>query len=333
MADLLKGLTGGSWALLVAWFLPAGVVVGVLALAVYPTVQSAPMLRPIHGWDTTTRSLVAGFLVVVLAIAGNALQTQLYRILEGYLLWRQSWFDRRSEHHRQRKQQLRKEFDALPAEQSLARARVWERYRAYPDDDGQVGPTELQNALRAFETFADNRYGFDSQSLWTELTASCPKIVNDEQERARASVEFFVALFWGTLLVALCSFGAVPLGWTATHSLSVGLLVFAAVLPAVAYGWYRAAVASVPYWRVTVQAMVNLGRLPLASSLGLRVPATLAEEREMWTAFHDFVSQQYSDDRARALDPYRAPPQKIPDSTTTEGAEAQPAAEGAPESD
>lgn len=309
MADLLKGLTGGNWALLIAWFLPAGITVGVLAVVVFPVVANVPLLHAIAPWDTTTRSLVAGFLVVALAIIGNAVSTPLYRVLEGYyLLFRQDWFDRACERHRRRRARLRQRVESMPKDKALARARANERLRLYPDDDDEIGPTLLQNALRALETFAFDRYGFDSQTFWTELNHVVPKELSEEIDRARASVDFFVAMFWSTVLVSLSAFGAVTLRWASTRYMHVPLLVFAALLPFLAYAWYMGAVASVPYWRSTVQALVNLGRLPFASAIGLRIPPTDHEERAMWQAYYRLMYYRYDPVRARTLDAYRIQP-------------------------
>jgi hypothetical protein len=309
VADLLKGLTGGSWALLIAWFLPAGLVVGYLGLGVLPSVATVPWLHGIAGWDTTTRALVAGFVVVTLAIVANALSTQLYGVLEGYRLWRQSWFDAGRERHLTRKAALKKAYDDAPKEEKLTRALLYQRYSIYPDDDDddEVGPTLLQNSLRAFERYGNNHFGLNVLVFWTELGFVTPKGLSDDIDRARASVDFFVALFWSTLLLSLCSFAAVVVRWTHDRTVPVAVLVVGAVLPGLGWLCYLGAVASVPYWRSTVQALVNLGRAPLAVAAGLELPATDAEEREMWSAFGAFVHSPYSVEKARALDAHRRP--------------------------
>jgi hypothetical protein len=313
LADLLKGLTGGSWALLIAWFLPAGVVVGILGLVVYPAVAPVGFLSGLGSWDTPTRELVAGFTVVVLAVAGNALSTQLYQVLEGYALWPQWLFDARSRHHAKRKMRLVNKAAALPAKKALTRDRALQRARVYPDEDGEIGPTKLQNAIRAFEIYGKNRYGIESQVLWTELLFVAPKGIEDEIDRARASVDFFVALWYSTVLVSVCAFVAVLSRWLATGYLHIQLLGFAAAVLALCVFWYRGAVASVAYWRSTVQALVNLGRVPLASAVGLTVPTNAADERVMWDAFYDFVYSPYDLVKATSWDRFRTSPPQVSD--------------------
>jgi hypothetical protein len=68
--------------------------------------------------------------------------------------------------------------------------------------------------------------------------------------------------------------------------------------------WYRTAVAATDEWAAAVRALVNVGRAPLAHSLGLALPKSLLEERSMWTLVSKFTRIPY-DDPAVALDRYR----------------------------
>jgi hypothetical protein len=72
----------------------------------------------------------------------------------------------------------------------------------------------------------------------------------------------------------------------------------------VAHLWYRAAVITTDDWAAAVRAMVNVGRVPLAQALGLRLPDGLADERTMWTLSSQLTRLAY-DDRATQLDKYR----------------------------
>ncbi len=46
--------------------------------------------------------------------------------------------------------------------------------------------------------------------------------------------------------------------------------------------WYRSAASSSTYWDATVRALVNVGRVPLATALGLQLPVSVEQERRMW---------------------------------------------------
>jgi hypothetical protein len=66
------------------------------------------------------------------------------------------------------------------------------------------------------------------------------------------------------------------------------------------------AVASTSWLASAMQALVNLGRVDLATTYGLSIPPTLAEERKMWEALAGFV--YWSDeDWGKVLDGYRSP--------------------------
>lgn len=90
MGDLFKGLLGGGWSILVGWIVPSALNVLALVFVVLP---------PVHGKGLFSgHSLLSGHSrredVAVLgasAVAGlllAAVQTGLYRILEGCVGWR-----------------------------------------------------------------------------------------------------------------------------------------------------------------------------------------------------------------------------------------------------
>jgi hypothetical protein len=171
----------------------------------------------------------------------------------------------------------------------------------YPVADDQVAPTRLGNAIRRLETYAYDRYQLDSQALWYELTAVAPKPLRQDIDRARAGVDFFVCLLYGQLLVAAAAL--VSLG--APHPHDVTLVVTAAVLIVLTPVWYRLAWATTDDWASAVRALVDLGRKPLAESLGLSLPRELDREREMWLRYSQMVLSPYDADYAADLDEFR----------------------------
>ncbi|MFE7594666.1 hypothetical protein ACFU6K_35205 [Kitasatospora sp. NPDC057512] len=82
--------------------------------------------------------------------------------------------------------------------------------------------------------------------------------------------------------------------------------------------WYRCAVSATDSWASTVRALVNTGRKPLAEALGLALPATLDEERTMWTAVTRQTLRPFGD-RSDALDIFRSSPTPTPASTSVTG--------------
>lgn len=76
-------------------------------------------------------------------------------------------------------------------------------------------------------------------------------------------------------------------------------------LPLLAVVWYRVSVVATDDWAGSVRAMVNLGRQPLAASMGLELPKAITDERIMWRLAVEFVRNPYTPEMT-ALDQFRA---------------------------
>ena len=291
--DLLSVLGAGGWGLLAGWVLPAALAVVGVAYGILPSTG-------IHHDFTKHLSVIEQ--VVVLAIAAfalgvllNTIQLPLYRVIEGYSL--PDWFKRwRRKHHIKRRNNLRQEAEHARGEK---KGRLIERLRRYPKEDNQILATRFGNATRAFEGYGWNRYRLDSITTWSELYSLVPDALRSELDRARAPVDFCVAAFYLSTLIGL---GFVPLAFVHTNGVWLAGTAGAMLLALV---WYRVAIGAIGYWYVTNQAMVNLGRLPLASALGLNVPPSLAEERNMWSTVMALVQEGYTATSARELQQYR----------------------------
>ena len=315
MNGILQSALGGGRALLVGWILPSAINVLIFGFLIIPKFSGFG--------DDATKSAVFGLLgTALLGLVLAALQTQLYRILEGYLGWPERFFQAGRRRQLARKHLLQGRLNAATlvlAEGKLSDADnttlaeyrahpvtgryvdsdapkgpVWlslleERLRRYPIDDRQVTPTRLGNAIRRFEEYGHNRFRLDSQALWHELNAVVPEPARKQADDARTNVDFFICLLYGHLVVALAA--AVDLGvgagkpWLTALTLAA-LLILSAV-------WYRVAVSATDDWAGAVRAMVNLGRQPLATALGLTLPEQLADERAMWTSTAELASFPY----------------------------------------
>jgi len=114
-------------------------------------------------------------------------------------------------------------------------------------------------------------------------------------------VDFFVCV---TYLSPVFGFAALAAGLV--KGVEAGLLVLGVAAVAAAPLWYRLAVAGTRYWSTTVRALVHLGRKPLAAGLGLRLPGTIEEERELWRLVAAFVFYPYDESWSSELDRFRA---------------------------
>jgi membrane protein YqaA with SNARE-associated domain len=244
--------------------------------------------------------LVSG---ATLGLALNALSTPIYRNLEGY-----SWPQKLADWGIRR--QVKKRSAIAAAVESLSitpGASTWrlqlaqESLGRFPFDETQTLPTSLGNGLRSAETYAIDRFGLDSQLLWSELLSVAPSAVREEVADARMAMDFFVAslvlsLFSGVtvLVLGLCA------GWSV-----LPIAVFATLAVLASAGCYRLAVQSTDSLRHAVQGLVNVARVPLADALGLMLPAKLEDEREMWKLAGQLVFDNVSAQQAASLDKYR----------------------------
>jgi hypothetical protein len=210
--------------------------------------------------------------------------------------------------HRRKKQRLERSLidvdPGAPTDPDVAirQARVSEQLSRYPVDDRQVLATRLGNAIRAFETYGYDRYCLDSQRLWTELTTYVPEALRTEIERARASVDFCVSsLYLATLLGTMAGVTGFTYG---KDELTLFIAAIATLLSVPA--WYALAVISTRHWQAAVQALVNVGRLPLAEALGLVLPRTFQEERNMWAEVDWLIGYGYDDGRGDELNRFRS---------------------------
>jgi hypothetical protein len=244
---------------------------------------------------TPTESATA--LLVVSAALGfvlNAISTPLYRLLEGYA-WPEPLRRRGVAAQQKIKAELVKGLTGDGWELGLR----LERLARFPVDDLEIAPTRFGNALRSFETYGKSRFNLDSQTMWSELSSVVPKFLQEELDRSRAIVDFFVALVYLSFVSGILSLIA-----SSASKDTLAACTYGVVSIALCILWYRLAITSSTYWSSTVQALVNMGRLKLAEQLGLQLPATLREECKMWGYLTSFVYYAASADGAR-LDAYR----------------------------
>ena len=244
--------------------------------------------------------LAIAFSAVALGLFLSALDTQLYRILEGYLLWP----SRLQARGVRNQQDLRREIQETAEESPLGwrQALAYERIQRFPIDEAQVAPTRFGNAIRALETYAIDRFNLDSQRLWTEIYSVVPDHLRSEYEQSRANVDFFVGLIYLSAAFGLLSLG-VAVWASATMPAIVGAVMLLS-LPIL----YRLATVSSTCWDETVRAIVNVGRAGLASSLALELPPTLVKEREMWGLVNAFLFYPHDPEWADGLDEFRVQP-------------------------
>lgn len=305
MFSLFEGMAGGPKNWILGWVLPAAVACSAVGYFLVPHYPDAPLPS-----DAGDRALVLLGAILLVAVSLSALSTLLFQGLEGYL-WPRRVREWRIRVHGTKLDKISEKVDVADKSaadhneiSAIEAALDLERMYRYPVDRAQIAPSRLGNTIRAFETYGYDRYRLDSQSLWDELITVIPEALRQEEADARTPVNFFVALIWLDAAYTLASLATgLTRGWDGglVASLAMGLVL---LLPI-----YSSAIRSCAGWGQAVRAVVNLGRKPLASALGLRMPRTIAAEREMWESFGSFVADSFEADSARDLNRWRLPPE------------------------
>jgi hypothetical protein len=297
VVDILRGAVGATSSYVFGWVIPLAFATLTFVFVVLQP-SGVRLDDGIRSGDATLALVAFGIGALAGGLILSALATPLYRILEGHS-WPRSWREAGLRRQEGRKRQL--EVRLRDSTSDLERALVAERLDRYPIDDGHLAPTSFGNAMRAFETFGVDRYRLDSQGLWVELTAAAPEYLRGELGRARAAVDFFVAeVFLATVFA-----GASLAVWLSHPLRSPVPLVASVAAGAFVPLFYRGAVASTTYWDSAVRALVNLGRVPLAEQLGLRMPDTLADERLMWERVAALNYYPFDESWVTLLDEFR----------------------------
>lgn len=319
MSGLLSGLLAGGWPFLVGWVFPS-----VLSVAIFGAFieanspkQSVVFLLQLSAAGQAVAVILVAF---GLALLLSAVQTQLYRLLEGYYFPTRLQVVRQN-HYRQQRDSLKKKCDAVAknfktatedspgsAGQALRLGLLLERLRRYPDDSCQIAPTRLGNAIRAFETYGWHHFRMDSQALWYELTSAAPERTRTDVERARAGVDFFIAMVY---LSALGGAVSIIVGFLRNEP-ALGLIAVGVTALCLIPLWYELAVRSTDNWHQAMQALVNLGRKPLADSLNLALPSTIEAEREMWRSVGWLIKGQYNGQISKRLQPFSSAAVAVP---------------------
>ncbi|MDQ4052901.1 MAG: hypothetical protein M3237_09390 [Actinomycetota bacterium] len=304
MTEIAKGVLGGSWTLILGWILPSSLGLTLFGVIVLPSLTDLAPFADVSGASASAQAIILLTASVILGLTLASLATPLYRVLEGYLLWPSFWVEKRTNKHIVARRRAAAEVTSTHdgSRTSLRGSLALERFRRYPDHEGQIAPSRLGNAIRRFEYYSYDRYQLSSQLLWNQLRGASAESVAKDVDDARAGVDFFVCLLYVSGAVSLSALLALLGDEGRVATLIAGAVVSAAV----AIACYPLAIFATDAWASAVKAMVDLGRLPLAQGLGLRMPDTLAEEREMWQQVGWFLGYQFNAGAVANLDPYRA---------------------------
>jgi len=153
----------------------------------------------------------------------------------------------------------------------------------FPPEPEYVLPTRLGNAIRAFEYYANERYGIDPITLWSRLLSVIPEEFLNIIKDTIASFNFLINLVLIVLLLGLELLILPPYGNLEWRLLGVlGSLI-------ISYLLYREAVKQAVAWGYNFNAAFDLYRRDLLKQLGFHPPSTLEKEKELWTKIMQFI--------------------------------------------
>jgi hypothetical protein len=282
MTAILSGALGGAWSWIMTNVFPSALGVATFWFTVCVFQPSDGAVRKFQGFPAGQRSAIALTLAVLIGMILIAMNTGLHRLLEAYplrnlqLLWQ--FLIARQERRKKRIEARGAASRSGTLGSKLRDALIAEDLEDYPSDSSQLGPTRYANQLRAMETYGVTRFGLDSQTLWGELNATVPQRASEAERNARAGLDFLVNLFFVTWALVVADLAA-AVAWG-----SWSFVIMAAICLPIIWIWKRLMHSAARAWTYTVQALVNLGRLPLADALGLVLPVEHDEETKMWAS-------------------------------------------------
>lgn len=183
----------------------------------------------------------------------------------GYLLTRQA----------KKWEELRRARRLSPSEEAKAVA-AWRFDLQYPRKRAYLLPSGFGNSIRAFETYANHRWGLDGIAAGPRVSAFMSDKEHEIHADAKADVMFFLNL--SLLSLALVLVWLVDL--VAAPSISWYLLPASAIVLVASYGAYRGAVGAAQRWGSVVRSEIDLHRLEVYEKMGVRAPSSFSDERE-----------------------------------------------------
>lgn len=220
-------------------------------------------------------TVIAIALLVLFALVLSAHEGRMLSLFEGY--WGAAgpgrWLARRSARRHQNRV-------AGPA--PLDKQRYEFRYRNYPRRPEDIMPTRLGNILKAAESYPGDkrRYGMDAVFFWPRLIAVIPDSTRADLSDARASM---------ALLLNICTLSFVLAAGSLVALAALDVRVAAAFWAAgpggllLAFLAYRSALGPAGVYADLVRSSFDLYKADLLAKLGFALPASLADERQLWT--------------------------------------------------
>lgn len=169
----------------------------------------------------------------------------------------------------------------------------------FPNKETLILPTSFGNTYRAFETYAQAMYGIDAIPGWYRLLAVIPQSYIDLMNAARARVDFWVNLWFLSIVVAfeylILAFWHIRASdfWSVFSQETLWWIPLVALL--ISYLSFSFATNAVAIWGNWVKAAFDLYLPELRKKLEFPTPKTKDEETRMWKGFNVAALYRHAD--------------------------------------
>ncbi len=174
----------------------------------------------------------------------------------------------------------------------------------FPDEEKFVLPTSFGNAIRAFEVYPRLMYGAESIVLWSRLLTVVPEEYKSHISDAKAHMDFWVNLGVTSWLLFSASILERIYVWYINIPV-IPALFWLLLLVELAILWvcqFRATRSAV-LWGQTVKSAFDVYLPDLAKKLGLKLPKTHQEIKNMWQEYCIAIQYARDDHFPEFIDP------------------------------
>ena len=279
----------------VGYVLPAAIFLGI-SLVLLHGFGLLPHVFVLTEADIPLFILIAGIASWIVGLCLFIVNVDIVGLMEGYGRFNPARFFGRVQTQRYRElnsaiSELDKKYkecisngEKFPDELQPKRSELMlKRAMQFPDQERWLLPTAFGNAIRAFEVYPRVMYGLESVQGWARLLAVIPKEYREFVDTAKARTDFWVNLWFLSLLTIVEYMGASFY----TDEFKIPLVLGGAFVSSFIAS--RKARKAAYQWGEWKKASVDVFLAEFRTKLGFLPPATIEQEQDIWTAFSQAI--------------------------------------------
>lgn len=296
LSSLIKAL---SDSLRLPSLFPALTLVVLNGIFIFPFFEARLVASPNINLDLLKQPITISLLVLMLSYMLSAFEVSIIKLYEGYS-WQGSpigqvlraYYMNQLLSLKKRSRQLRrsgskqvgKDFttdisDFIRKQEGVVKYRIDNEYPSIES----VLPTKIGNTIASFEAYSLKRYNMDSIIFFGRMI---PILASNNYiqyiHNARSTADFLLNT---SLVMNIFGFECILMRIFMTKSIS---WIFPVTAFLVAWVLCRAAMGAIAAWATYFKSSFDLYRYHLADALGLKIQASLNEEREQWRDLGEF---------------------------------------------